>query len=207
MFDRLDQLEARYEELSTQLSDPNIVSDQENYRQVSKAHRDLEPVVDKFREYRKLRTAVVRAPAITANAAATSPSSNPSATQFGHKFAAAAPKSPCRRYATVSATSVHPETAFTARVSNAPPAFSFRGSASANGCPARYKQNRPASPTDSVATRPTAAAIAARFFSRPVSPASSSANRANSPNNAIPGPPCLQMHYSPQRIPRLRDTI
>jgi peptide chain release factor 1 len=58
MFDRLDQLEARYEELSTQLSDPNIVSDQENYRKVSKAHRDLEPVVEKFREYRKLRTAV-----------------------------------------------------------------------------------------------------------------------------------------------------
>jgi len=58
MFDRLDQLEARYEDLGRQLSDPNIVSDQENYRKVSKQHRDMEPTVEKFREFRKLRTAV-----------------------------------------------------------------------------------------------------------------------------------------------------
>jgi peptide chain release factor 1 len=61
MFDRLDQLESRYEELSTQLSDPNIVSDQENYRKVSKAHRDLEPTVETFRTYRKLRDAIADA--------------------------------------------------------------------------------------------------------------------------------------------------
>jgi peptide chain release factor 1 len=61
MFDRLDQLEARYEELGNQLGDPNIVKDQENYRKVSKAHRDLEPTVEKFREYRKLTTAIAEA--------------------------------------------------------------------------------------------------------------------------------------------------
>jgi peptide chain release factor 1 len=61
MFDRLDQLEARYEELGAQLGDPNIVKDQENYRKVSKAHRDLEPAVDKFREYRKVKDAVADA--------------------------------------------------------------------------------------------------------------------------------------------------
>jgi peptide chain release factor 1 len=61
MFDRLDQLEARYEELGAQLGDPNIVKDQENYRKVSKAHRDLEPAVEKFREYRKVKTAVADA--------------------------------------------------------------------------------------------------------------------------------------------------
>jgi peptide chain release factor 1 len=64
MFDRLDQLEARYEDLGRQLSDPGIVSDQENYRKVSKAHRDLEPTVEKFREYRKLRDAVTGAKAM-----------------------------------------------------------------------------------------------------------------------------------------------
>jgi len=58
MFDRLDQLEARYEDLGRQLSDPNIVSDQENYRKVSKQHRDMEPTVEKFREFRKLNTAI-----------------------------------------------------------------------------------------------------------------------------------------------------
>ena len=61
MFDRLDQLEARYEELGQQLSDPRIVNDQENYRKVAKQHRDMEPTVEKFREYRKLRSSIADA--------------------------------------------------------------------------------------------------------------------------------------------------
>jgi peptide chain release factor 1 len=64
MFDRLEQIEARYEELGVQLSDPNIVSNQENYRKVSKAHRDLEATVEKFRQYRKLRDGVAEAKAM-----------------------------------------------------------------------------------------------------------------------------------------------
>jgi peptide chain release factor 1 len=58
MFDRLEQLEARYEELSHQLSDPTIVNDQENYRKVSKQHRDLEDTVEKFRQYRALKQGI-----------------------------------------------------------------------------------------------------------------------------------------------------
>lgn len=68
MFDRLDQLEARYEDLSRQLSDPAIVTDQENYRKVSKAHRDLEPTVEKFREFRKLNEAIAGAKAMLGEA-------------------------------------------------------------------------------------------------------------------------------------------
>ncbi len=64
MFDRLDQMEARYEDLGKQLSDPNIVSDQENYRKVSKQHRDLEGIVEKFREYRTLLTGIADAKAM-----------------------------------------------------------------------------------------------------------------------------------------------
>ena len=64
MFDRLDQIEVRYEDLGKQLSDPNIVSDQENYRKVSKQHRDLEPVVEKFREYRTLKNGIADAKAM-----------------------------------------------------------------------------------------------------------------------------------------------
>ena len=66
MFDRLEQTEARYEDLSRQLSDPNIVSDQENYRKVAKAHRDLEETVEKFREFRKTREAMEGARAMLA---------------------------------------------------------------------------------------------------------------------------------------------
>ena len=68
MFDRLDQLEARYEELGRQLSDPKIVNDQENYRKVSKAYRDIEPTVEKFREYRKIKEGIAEAKAMLADA-------------------------------------------------------------------------------------------------------------------------------------------
>ncbi len=61
MFDRLDQLEERYEELGRQMSDPTLVNDQENFRKVAKAHRDLEPVVEKFRAYRKIRDGIAEA--------------------------------------------------------------------------------------------------------------------------------------------------
>ena len=68
MFDRLDQLEARYEELGRQLSDPTIVNDQENYRKgVSKAHRDIEPTVEKFREYRKIKDGIAEAKVMLAD--------------------------------------------------------------------------------------------------------------------------------------------
>ena len=66
MFERLDQMEARYEDLGKQLSDPNIVSDQENYRKVSKQHRDMEPAVEKFREYRALKNGIADAKAMLA---------------------------------------------------------------------------------------------------------------------------------------------
>ena len=68
MFDRLDQLEERYEDLGRQLSDPKIVNDQENYRKVSKAHRDIEPTVEKFRDYRKIKDGIAEAKAMLADA-------------------------------------------------------------------------------------------------------------------------------------------
>src|ERR1035437_9940933 len=67
MFDRLDQLEERYEELGRQLSDPKIVNDQENYRKVSKAHRDMEPTVERFRDYRKIKDGIAEAKAMLAD--------------------------------------------------------------------------------------------------------------------------------------------
>src|ERR1017187_1134523 len=67
MFDRLDQLEERYEELGRQLSDPKIVNDQENYRKVSKAHRDMEPTVERFRDYRKIKDGIAEAKAMLAH--------------------------------------------------------------------------------------------------------------------------------------------
>jgi peptide chain release factor 1 len=64
MFDRLDQIEERYEDLGRQLGDPSLLSDQKKFQAVAKQHRDLEPTVEKFREYRKVRDGVAEAKAM-----------------------------------------------------------------------------------------------------------------------------------------------
>jgi peptide chain release factor 1 len=64
MFDKLDQLEARYEDLGRQLGDPTLLSDQKKFQAIAKQHRDLEPTVDKLRDYRKLRDAIGEARAM-----------------------------------------------------------------------------------------------------------------------------------------------
>jgi peptide chain release factor 1 len=61
MFDRLDQMEARYEDLGQQLADPALVTDQKKFSATAKAHRDLEPVVEKFREYKQVKQGVADA--------------------------------------------------------------------------------------------------------------------------------------------------
>lgn len=53
VFDKLQIFENTYEELSARLCDPNIVSSQEKYRNTMKEYKEIEPVVLKFREYKK----------------------------------------------------------------------------------------------------------------------------------------------------------
>jgi peptide chain release factor 1 len=54
MFAKLESLERKYEELETQLSDPEILGDQDRYRKLAKAHADLAEVVTAYREHKKL---------------------------------------------------------------------------------------------------------------------------------------------------------
>ncbi|MBV8671970.1 MAG: peptide chain release factor 1 [Acidobacteriaceae bacterium] len=61
MFERLDQIEARYESLGQQLADPEIISDQQKYQKVAKQHRDLEAVVEKYREYKQVTQGIADA--------------------------------------------------------------------------------------------------------------------------------------------------
>lgn len=67
MFDRLDQLEARYEDLGRQMSDPTLVQDQKKFQSIAKQHRDMEPTVEKFREYRKIKEGIAEAKAMLAD--------------------------------------------------------------------------------------------------------------------------------------------
>jgi peptide chain release factor 1 len=61
MLDKLDQLESLYEDLGRQMSEPELLADQKRFQAVAKQHRDLEPTVEKFREYRKLRDSIAEA--------------------------------------------------------------------------------------------------------------------------------------------------
>jgi len=64
MFERLEQIEARFQSLGTQMADPEVLSDHEKYQKIAKQHRELEPVVDKFREYRQVKTGIADARAM-----------------------------------------------------------------------------------------------------------------------------------------------
>jgi peptide chain release factor 1 len=52
---KLGQTEARYEELNRQMADPAVISEPEKYRKTAKAQRELEEVVSKYREWKKVR--------------------------------------------------------------------------------------------------------------------------------------------------------
>ncbi|MGA2351129.1 MAG: peptide chain release factor 1 [Terracidiphilus sp.] len=66
MIDRLQQMEQRYEELSAQLSLPEIVNDREKYQKAGKALSDLESPVMKFRELKVVRRGLAEARAMLA---------------------------------------------------------------------------------------------------------------------------------------------
>jgi len=51
---RLGALEDRFEQLAAQMGDPAIASDPDTYRQIAKNYSDLERVVHKYREFRRL---------------------------------------------------------------------------------------------------------------------------------------------------------
>ncbi len=53
MFDKLEMIEKRYEEINQKLMDPNVVSDPEEYKKLMKEHKNLSVIVEKFREYKK----------------------------------------------------------------------------------------------------------------------------------------------------------
>ncbi len=51
MFDKLKAVENRYEEIGELLTRPEVVSDNEQFKKLMKEHKELTPIVEKFREY------------------------------------------------------------------------------------------------------------------------------------------------------------
>jgi peptide chain release factor 1 len=54
MLDKLQALEVKYEELNNLLSDPKVLSTPNEYQKYSREHSELQPIVEKIREYKKL---------------------------------------------------------------------------------------------------------------------------------------------------------
>src|ERR1700726_3746199 len=52
--DRLDQLGARYDELTKELSTSEVVSDTSHFQKVAKQHAELEQIVEKHREFKQI---------------------------------------------------------------------------------------------------------------------------------------------------------
>ncbi len=53
MYDKLDFIQEKYEELSLKVSDPEIINDQAVWQKSMKDMSDMEPIVNKYREYKK----------------------------------------------------------------------------------------------------------------------------------------------------------
>lgn len=55
MFDRLDDILIRYQQVLEELNDPNVTNDQTRFRKLMKEQTDLTPLVDKYTEYKKTK--------------------------------------------------------------------------------------------------------------------------------------------------------
>ena len=55
MFQKLDAVEKRYIELTEKISDPEVIANQSEWRNLMKEHAEIEPIVEKYREYKKVK--------------------------------------------------------------------------------------------------------------------------------------------------------
>ena len=55
MFQKLEDVEKRYEELTKKISDPDVISNQTEWQKYMKEHAEIQDVVQKYREYKKVK--------------------------------------------------------------------------------------------------------------------------------------------------------
>ena len=67
MFERLDQIEIRYEELTQALLAPEITNDSAKYQKTAKAHSEVAGIVEKYREYKDLKRGIAESKAVLAD--------------------------------------------------------------------------------------------------------------------------------------------
>jgi len=55
MFQKLEAVEERYDELTQKISDPDVISNQSEWQKFMKEHAEIQDVVEKYREYKKTK--------------------------------------------------------------------------------------------------------------------------------------------------------
>ncbi len=58
MFDRLEDLIIRYEELMSELQEPDVANDPARFRKLMKEQNDLTPIVEAYKEYKSSKQAI-----------------------------------------------------------------------------------------------------------------------------------------------------
>ncbi|HSM86843.1 MAG TPA: peptide chain release factor 1 [Candidatus Limnocylindrales bacterium] len=66
MFERLNQIEAKYDELTAALASPEVINDSSKYQKTAKAHSELTEIVEKYREYKDLKKGIEESKAMVA---------------------------------------------------------------------------------------------------------------------------------------------
>src|SRR4029077_897531 len=67
MFERLDQIESRYEELTSALASPEVIGDSSKFQKTAKAHSEIAPMVEKYRQYKDLTKGSAESKAVLAD--------------------------------------------------------------------------------------------------------------------------------------------
>ena len=58
MFDRLEDLVIRYQEVMGELQEPDVANDPERFRKLMKEQSDLAPIVEAYQEYKNCKQTV-----------------------------------------------------------------------------------------------------------------------------------------------------
>ena len=61
MFEKLEAVEKRYDELTKMISDPEVIANHAEWQKLMKEHASIEEVVLKFREYKKIKQSMEEA--------------------------------------------------------------------------------------------------------------------------------------------------
>jgi len=67
MFERLDQIEIRYEDLTQALLSPEITNDSAKYQKTARAHSEITPIIERYREYKDLKRGIADSRAMLAD--------------------------------------------------------------------------------------------------------------------------------------------